>query len=61
MNGETPREAWEEAHVLNGFLVDHEHVLRLLAEGEITVAKAIESLTIYRAGNLPALPEEESL
>lgn len=54
---ETPRQAWEAAKLLDVFLQDHEHVLRLLAEGEISMAKAIESLSIYRAGNVPALPE----
>jgi hypothetical protein len=56
--GETPRGKWEAAKVLSGFLEDNRRVFALLQDGQITVSKAIESLVILRAGNVPELPED---
>ena len=42
---------------LFGFLMEHEIVFKLLDNQQISVAKAIESLVVFRAGNEPSLPE----
>lgn len=53
----TPLNAAQE---LEWFLSDHRNVFDLLFDQAISPKKAIEALACYRAGNVPALPDEEA-
>lgn len=53
------RQNWDAANELELFLRDNEYVLRLLADGHITLNRCIEALCIIRAGNRVELPSPD--